>query len=85
MPAMEDEQVHRRRSRRRHFADSTSPRVRLAQLVRSPRSGQSARSEDGSDGAIAIDIRGLRVTIGREADVGIVAMVVAILGAGGGR
>jgi len=32
-----------------------------------------------------IDVRGMRVTIGREADVGVVAMVVAIMGAGGGR
>jgi len=30
MPAMEEQQVHRRRSRRKHVAELTSPSVRLA-------------------------------------------------------
>jgi len=83
MPAMEDEQVRRRRSRHKHVADPTTPSVRLAKLIRAPR--QPAKGDHGGDGAIVIDVRGLRVTIGRRADVGLVAMVVAILGAGGGR
>lgn len=45
----------------------------------------AAEETRNSDGAIVIDVRGLRVTIGREADVGMVAMVVAIIGARGRR
>lgn len=82
---MEDAQVHRRRSRHKPVATATPASVRLARLIRAPMPAQAATSGDAANVAIVIEARGLRVTIGREADFGLVAMVVAIIGAGGGR
>jgi len=54
--------------------------MRVTRLVR-----RTAEEAANADGAIVIDVRGLRVTIGRGADVCLVAMVVAIVVAGARR
>jgi hypothetical protein len=69
--------VPRRRATRRREAATTPVTVRLARVVRADVA--PARSTD--DAAVVLEVAGLRVTIGPRADLGLVAMVVALLGA----
>ncbi len=70
--------VPRRRATRRREAATTPTAVRLARVVRT--AAVAARTTD--DAAVVLEVAGLRVTVGPRADLGLVAMVVALLGAG---
>jgi hypothetical protein len=81
MPAMDGERAQRRRERRRStgsdLTDATVPSVRLARLVRS-----TAPPAAVVDTAMVIDLGDVRVSVGRDADLGMVAMVLALIGGG---
>jgi hypothetical protein len=54
-------------------------------VIRSRAAAPAEASARSADAAIVMEVRGVQLRIDAEADFGLVAMVVAILGAGGAR
>lgn len=60
--------------------------VRLARLVRSPPSSESPPvAAPAITAALVIEVGGARVTVARDADLGMVATVLALVGGGAAR
>ena len=63
----------------------TSPQVRLARVERTPTSAASPVSAPDPDTALIVEVGRARITVARGVDRATLAVVLEILGAGGGR